>query len=233
MTINHSTMVRQSKLKVDLLYSTMASYEGHDVSNHRQFDWFFVCLFRLSTIIHVVANTLVTHGLLYKGPIIGKLFPCHDIIVGTYETKLHVSHVELLVVSITWIFLKQHRGDICHISQGPLFRLSMMTLSNGNIFRVTDPLWGEFTGHRWNPLIEASDAELWYFFDQRLNKRLSKESWFDMPSRSLWRYCNAFYHSNSRWLKPYMTPHRSDSVLQPLSAFIFCCHINIWLYICI
>ena len=27
-----------------------------------------------------------------------------------------------------------------------------MTSSNGNIFRVTGPLCGEFTGHRWNPL---------------------------------------------------------------------------------
>ena len=34
---------------------------------------------------------------------------------------------------------------------------------NGNIFLVTGPLWGESTGHRWNPLTKASDAELWYF----------------------------------------------------------------------
>ena len=27
----------------------------------------------------------------------------------------------------------------------------MRTSSNGNIFRVTGPLWGEFTGHRWIP----------------------------------------------------------------------------------
>ena len=39
----------------------------------------------------------------------------------------------------------------------------MMTSSNGNIFRVTGPLWGEFTGHRWIPLTKASDAELWCF----------------------------------------------------------------------
>ena len=37
----------------------------------------------------------------------------------------------------------------------------MKTSSNGNLFRVTGPLWGEFTGHRWIPLIKASDAELW------------------------------------------------------------------------
>ena len=38
----------------------------------------------------------------------------------------------------------------------------MMTSSNGNIFRVTGPLCGKFTGHRWIPLTNASDAELWY-----------------------------------------------------------------------
>ena len=39
----------------------------------------------------------------------------------------------------------------------------MMTSSNGNIFRVIEPLCGEFTGHRWIPLTKASDAELWWF----------------------------------------------------------------------
>ena len=41
--------------------------------------------------------------------------------------------------------------------------LIMMTSSNGNIFCVTGPLCGEFTGHRWIPLTKASDAELWCF----------------------------------------------------------------------
>ena len=39
----------------------------------------------------------------------------------------------------------------------------MMTSSNGNIFRVTCPLCGEFTGLRWIPRTKASDAELWCF----------------------------------------------------------------------
>ena len=41
--------------------------------------------------------------------------------------------------------------------------LFMMTSSNGNIFRVTDHLCGEFTGRRWIIRTRASDAELWYF----------------------------------------------------------------------
>ena len=42
----------------------------------------------------------------------------------------------------------------------PMFLSSnyMMTSSNGNIFRVTGHLCGEFTGHRWIP-----DAKLWCF----------------------------------------------------------------------
>ena len=44
-----------------------------------------------------------------------------------------------------------------------LTRLSMMTSSNGNIFRVTGHLCGKFTGPRWIPRTKASDAELWCF----------------------------------------------------------------------
>ena len=39
----------------------------------------------------------------------------------------------------------------------------MITSSNGNIFRVTGPLCGEFTGPRPSPRTKASDAEHWYF----------------------------------------------------------------------
>ena len=72
----------------------------------------------------------------------------------------------------------------------------MMTSSNGNIFRVTGPLCGEFTGHRGIPRTKASDAELWCFLDLRLNKRLNKQSWgrwSETPSRPLWRHCNGTF----------------------------------------
>ena len=72
----------------------------------------------------------------------------------------------------------------------------MMTSSNGNIFRVTGLLWGEFTGHHLIPLKKASDAELWCLFYLCLNKRLSKQSrrwWFETPSRPLWRHCNILH----------------------------------------
>ena len=41
-----------------------------------------------------------------------------------------------------------------------LLALYMISSSNGHIFRVTGPLCGEFTGHRWIPLTKASVAEL-------------------------------------------------------------------------
>ena len=41
--------------------------------------------------------------------------------------------------------------------------LNMMTSSNGNIFRVSGPLCGDFIDHRWIPLTKASDVELWCF----------------------------------------------------------------------
>ena len=45
----------------------------------------------------------------------------------------------------------------------PIYRMDMMTSSNGNIFRVTGHLCGEFTGLRWIPHTKASDAQLWCF----------------------------------------------------------------------
>ena len=68
---------------------------------------------------------------------------------------------------------------------------NMMTLSNGNIFRVTGPLCGEFTGDRWIPHTRPVTRSFDVFFDLRLNKRLSKQSrgwWFETPSRSLLRH---------------------------------------------
>ena len=44
-----------------------------------------------------------------------------------------------------------------------------------------------------NSLTKASDAEFDIFFDMRLNKLLSKQSWgmwFETPLRPIWRHCN-------------------------------------------
>ena len=51
------------------------------------------------------------------------------------------------------------------------------------------PVTGEFPTQR--PVTRSFGG----FFDMRLNKRLSKQSWgwwFDTPSRLLWRHCNVY-----------------------------------------
>ena len=63
----------------------------------------------------------------------------------------------------------------------------MMTSSNGNIFRVTGHLCGEFPRQR--PVARNFDV----FFHLRLNKQLSKQSWgwwFETLARPQWRHCN-------------------------------------------
>ena len=91
-------------------------------------------------------------------------------------------------------------GQVCKVS----FRMryaagyrelwNMMTSWNGNIFRATGHLCGEFIGPRWIPRTKASDAELWCFLWSASDKRLSKQSWgglwFETPLRPLWHHRN-------------------------------------------
>ena len=69
----------------------------------------------------------------------------------------------------------------------------MMTSSNGNIFALlalcagNSPVTSKFPPQR--PVTRSFDI----FFDLRLNKWLSKQSWgwwFETPSRSLWSRCD-------------------------------------------
>ena len=66
------------------------------------------------------------------------------------DLQLTILYHVLLAVCCQSIFIKP-------------YKTSLMTSSNGNIFRVTGPLCGEFTGHRWIPLTKASDEERWCF----------------------------------------------------------------------
>ena len=60
-----------------------------------------------------------------------------------------------------------------------------MTSSNGNLFPVTDPLCGEFTGHWCVPFTKASDVELWCFLWSTPDQAISNISfiWFE------WIWC--------------------------------------------
>ena len=105
----------------------------------------------------------------------------------------------------------------------------MMTSSNGNIFRVIGPLCGEFTGPGEFPTQRSVTRSFDVFFDLRLNKRLSKQPWgwwFEMPSWSLWRQCNAqkinfTIVSNITWYKEYSLSHHIRSCKGSFS--VLCC----------
>ena len=73
-------------------------------------------------------------------------------------------------------------------NSGRILVTHTMTSSNGNTFRVTGHLRGEFTDLRWIPRTKASDAELWCFF-LSVPERLSKQSWgwwFETHLPPLW-----------------------------------------------
>ena len=68
-----------------------------------------------------------------------------------------------------------------------------MTSSNGNIFRVTGHLCGEFTGPGEFPAQRPVTRSFDVFFDLHPNKRLKKQWWgwwFETQSWPLWRHRN-------------------------------------------
>ena len=83
-----------------------------------------------------------------------------------------------------------------YIAKSLTHHLFMMTLSNGKfaallaLYAGNSPVTGEFPTQR--PVTRSFDV----FFDLRLNKRLSKQSWgwwFETPSRPLWCHCNVLH----------------------------------------
>ena len=98
-------------------------------------------------------------------------------------------------------FILHIEDDKCRIWRPPSTRNKdiMMTSSNGKLFRVTDPLCGEFTGPGDFPTQRPVTRSFDVFFDLRLNKRLSKQTWgwcFETQSWSLWRQFNALISLN-------------------------------------
>ena len=137
----------------------------------------------------------------------------------------HGPSFEFPVQSDIWNIgmIKYHApGDAFSLSlhnvDGILF---MMTSSNGNIFRVTGPLCGEFTGPGEFPAQRPVMRSFDVFFDLRLNKRLSKQPWgwwFETPAWSLWRHrnvqicwelCGKLNHDNGTLTSLFMRNYRS------------------------
>ena len=106
-----------------------------------------------------------------------------------------------------WLFSIEHLRNMLVVFNWYTLlteRLGMMTSSNGNIFRVTDHLCGEFIGNRWILGTKASGAELWCF------NRLIKQSWgrwFKTPSWSLWHHCNGNARSIPTSIRDFCSLH--------------------------
>ena len=128
----------------------------------------------------------------------------------TNINKHHEGVFQCLHVRITTIVPYSHQATISrtlrclvtHTGASDIFSLvtsrvrimaNMMTSSNGNIFRVTGHLCGEFTGPGEFPAQSPVTRSFGVFFGLRLHKQLSKQSggrWFETQSRPLWRHCN-------------------------------------------
>ena len=108
-----------------------------------------------------------------------------------------VSKITALHAEIVYSIMQKYN---CIFSHSCYIMWVMMTSSNGNIFRVTGPLCGEFTGPGEFPTQRSVMRSFYVFFVLRLNKRLNKQPWgwwFETPSWSLWRHCNVVENSSS------------------------------------
>ena len=101
-------------------------------------------------------NILKTWKVLIKAPSFG-MEEC-------FRTCKHTQVCQIQIQFYNTYGLIHPESLICSSRRIRIFGnlILMMTSSNGNIFRVTGPLCGEFTGHRWIPRTKASDAELWW-----------------------------------------------------------------------
>ena len=92
--------------------------------------------------------------------------PVHHIIIGS-DNGLSPFHRQAIIRVNDGLFsighIETYFSLILNQNTTIFVEENMMTSSNGNIFRVTGHLCGEFTGLRWIPRTKASDAGLWCF----------------------------------------------------------------------
>ena len=107
-----------------------------------------------------------------KQPLInGKKFRVNN--YGSSNAFFFANFCLSLLKSPKWaVWLMQYIVLFCHWINDE----HMMTSSNGNIFRVTGPLCGEFTGPGEFPEQRPVTRSFDVFFDLCLNKRLSKQT---------------------------------------------------------
>ena len=110
----------------------------------------------------------------HKWPITRKMFPFDDVVMMRNRSILWMlmpwffcftkSSEAMVLTKLDKQALVFHECIIAVLrNDGKCKHSFMMMSSNGNIFRITGPLCGEFTGHRLIPHTKASEAELWCF----------------------------------------------------------------------
>ena len=101
------------------------------------------------------------------------------VIISPFNTKRYSTPKKArIIILILLVFSASISSPIfkyvaIRIFGGNQFCYLMMTSSSGNIFRVTGPLCGEFTGPGEFPTQRPVTWSFDVFFDMRLNKRLS------------------------------------------------------------
>ena len=101
------------------------------------------------------------------------------------DLRRHRAHHDVTGMMFTWNFANHRWNEVYTYSK-------MKRVFPNLLYRtlyIIPPVTGEFPSQR--PVTRCFDV----FFDLRLNKRLSKQSWgwwFETPSRSLWRHCNEY-----------------------------------------
>ena len=145
-----------------------------------------------------------------------------------YEKKYVANWVQLTIYThcfLWWLVSGQvinHYPNQKYPNSPTLIRVIHDDVIKWNIFRVTGPLCGEFTGPGEFPTQRPVTRSFDVFFDLRLNKRLSTQSWgwwFETLSRPLWHYRNVW---NNKF--PCPTPIASD-----LHSINTCRFRNSWL----
>ena len=142
--------------------STMTLHQHHGVSNHRHFDCLFNS-FRLTTQTKIKAllswpfpgDPPGTGGSPHREPVMRISLQYHDVFMVFFNNTWKRCVFYGMCCS-DCLYKMTLTIEICPVSY-------MMTSSIGKFYRVTGPLCGEFTGHRWIPHTKASDVELWCF----------------------------------------------------------------------
>ena len=135
----------------------MEYYDILHISHHSGWICNWTHMLTKTTMYKIEHNNPFSNMISCKLYLMRALHAIHIIQCVSYD--MHTAVLGFIILLTVLIGFKE---SLTHIFQG-FFSQVMMTSSNGNIFHVTGPLCGEFTGDRWLPHTKASDVELWCF----------------------------------------------------------------------